>query len=262
MKRILKSELDKFYTKADLAERLISCIDISKYGCVVDPCCGDGAFYSNISHPNKVGMDILPHIEGVATQDFLEWDHSAIGLPPSQVLVLSNPPFGKQGSLAMKFVNKSALFADTIAFILPLSFSKQSVKNRIPEYFHLSHEEILPPGSFLLDGEPYDVKCVFQVWERRAEIREKVFAEGEVGFRYTKDKKSADISVRRVGIYAGKASVETDKSEQSHYFICFDDKSRVSAVVEALNSARWSDLTVGPRSVSKLELNEFINSLA
>ena len=58
MKRILKSELDKFYTKQEIAKSLIAGIDLSKYGLVLDPCCGDGAFYSNIDHANKIGIDI------------------------------------------------------------------------------------------------------------------------------------------------------------------------------------------------------------
>ena len=57
MKRILKSELDKFYTKTDVAVRLLSNLDIVNYDLVVDPCCGDGSFYSNITHSNKIGID-------------------------------------------------------------------------------------------------------------------------------------------------------------------------------------------------------------
>ena len=261
MKRILKSELDKFYTKQEIAKSLIAGIDLSKYGLVLDPCCGDGAFYSNIDHANKIGIDILPHIEGVVQHDFLTWDYSCIQAPSESVLVLSNPPFGKQGSLAMKFINRCCEFADTVAFILPLSFAKQSMKNRIPDCFHLVREEILPPDSFLLDGASYDVKCVFQIWEKRDFKREKISADREVGFSYTKDKSKADISVRRVGVYAGKAFLDTDKSEQSHYFLVFEDKTKLGFLVDRLNSNSWSDLTVGPKSISKLELNEFINSL-
>ena len=259
MKRILKSKLDKFYTKVDLAKYLISKINISDYDLIVDPCCGDGAFFSNISFNNKIGIDILPHIEDVIQHDFLTWDYSIIKSSKDKVLTISNPPFGKQGSLAMDFIKRSSEFSDTIAFILPLSFAKSSVKNRLPDFFHLEYEEILPENSFLLDGEDYDVKCVFQVWKRKVTKRESIKSVKEIGFKYTKDKTNANISVRRVGIYAGKAFSDIDKSEQSHYFLILDDISKLNMIITELNKKTWVDLTVGPRSISKGELNEVIN---
>jgi hypothetical protein len=262
MKRILKSDLDKFYTEPSLAKRLISKFDLSKYELVIDPCCGDGAFYSNIQHPNKIGIDILPHIEGVIKSDFFEWNWSDIKTKSEGVIVISNPPFGKQGSLAMKFIKRCSLFADTIAFILPLSFAKPSVKNKIPENFHLDFEEILPENSYLLDGKDYSVKCVFQVWKKKEHKRPKITSETNKGFKYTKDKNSADISVRRVGVYAGKAFDEIiSKSKESHYFLILNDKSKKDTVINHLNNTKWNDLTVGPRSISKGELNEIINKL-
>lgn len=261
MKRILKSDLDKFYTKKELAIDLISKIKLSDYDLVVDPCCGDGSFYSNINHTNKIGIDILPHIDGVITHDFLTWNHTDIKIDSSKVLVISNPPFGKQGSLAMNFIKKSAEFSDTIAFILPLSFAKPSLKNKIPDYFHLEYEEILPEDSYLLDGENYDVKCVFQIWKKKDFKRQKIKSIESDGFKYTKDKTLADVAVRRVGVYAGKAFLDLNKSEQSHYFLIFDNKQKIDSVIKSLNENRWDDLTVGPRSISKSELNEFINKV-
>lgn len=262
MRRILKSNLDKFYTKIDLAKYLVSKIDFSEYELVIDPCCGDGAFYSNIPFNNKIGIDISPDIDGVIKHDFLTWDFSNLNIDRSKIIVISNPPFGKQGSLAMKFIKRSSEFSDNIAFILPLSFAKNSVKNRIPEFYHLKYEEILPGNSFLMDGVDYDVKCVFQIWNRKNEKRKFINPVKEIGFRYTKNKNEADLSVRRVGFYAGKCWIDTNKSEQSHYFISLDDKSKIEKLVLNLNSFSWkNNFTVGPRSISKGELNSVINLL-
>jgi hypothetical protein len=261
MKRILKSDLDKFYTKIHLVKNLISKINFSDYELVVDPCCGDGAFYLNINHKNKLAIDILPGIENVIKHDFLTWDFNTIKEDRDKVLVVSNPPFGKQGSLAMSFIKRSSLFSDTIAFILPLSFAKPSVKNKIPEYYHLEYEEILPEDSYLLDGESYDVKCVFQIWKKKDSKREKIKSDEADGFSYTKNKSIADLAIRRVGVYAGRAFTDLDKSEQSHYFLILEDKSKINLIVEELSKISWSDLTVGPRSISKGELNKIINEI-
>ena len=107
MKRILKSNLDKFYTKDELAIRLINIVNFDKeIKVILDPCCGDGAFYNNIEF-NKIGIDISPDIEGVIKSDFLIWDYNTLECKTSEVLVISNPPFGKQGSLALKFIKIS-----------------------------------------------------------------------------------------------------------------------------------------------------------
>lgn len=262
MKRILKSELDKFYTKHTLAKSLIAKLDINKYNLIIDPCCGDGAFFSNIESNNKIGIDILPHIDGVIQHDFLTWDYSSISNHPGGNLVISNPPFGKQGSLALKFIKRCAEFSDTIAFILPISFAKNSMKSKIPKFFHLEYEEILPDNSFLLDGSDYDVRCVFQIWKRKDFKRVDPKSDETLQFRYTKNKVESDIAIRRVGIYAGRAFKDIDKSEQSHYFIVLDDKSKIDTVVSSLNHKNdWDNLTVGPRSISKGELNPVINDI-
>ena len=261
MKRILKSDLDKFYTKTELVQKLISYIDFSNFDLVVDPCCGDGAFYSQINHTNKIGIDILPHLDGVLTHDYLTWDHSVVSSRRDKVIVISNPPFGRQGSLALSFIKKSSQFSDTIAFILPLSFAKPSVKNKMPDTYHLEYEEILPDNSYLLDGESYSVKCVFQIWKKSDKKRDKIKSTENTGFSYTKNKLSADIAVRRVGVYAGKAFLDLDKSEQSHYFLQIDDKSKIDSIINELENQNWIDLTVGPRSISKGELNIVINKI-
>lgn len=262
MRRILKSELDKFYTKVELSKYLISKIDLSKYDLVIDPCCGDGSFYNNINNTHKIGIDILPTLDDVniIKHDFLTWDYNKININRKKVLVISNPPFGKQGSLALKFIKRSMEFSDTVAFILPLSFAKDSLKNKIPLEYHLEYEEILPEDSFLLDNEDYSVKCVFQIWSKKETNRNKPSKINPIGFEYTKNKLSADISIRRVGVYAGKAFLDTDKSEQSHYFIVINNKENINNLIEYLNNYKWNDLTVGPRSISKQELNKLLNN--
>lgn len=257
MKRILKSELDKFYTKKNVAKELISKIDISSFDIYIDPCCGDGSFYNNVIHENKIGIDISSNLSNIIQCDFLDWDYSKID-SNKKVISISNPPFGKQGSLALKFFKKCSLFCDKIAFILPLSFVKDSVKNKIPEYFHLEYEEILNENSFLLDGNDYNVKCVFQVWTKQNFKREKIKNIEIHDFEYTKNKELSDFSVRRVGVYAGKAFKDTSKSEQSHYFIIVKDKSKIDFYLNSLNNKTWEDYTVGPRSISKNELNSFL----
>ena len=56
-------------------------------------------------------------------------------------LVVGNPPFGKISSIAIKFFNKSAEYADCIAFIIPRTFKRVSVQNKLNLNFHLMYNE-------------------------------------------------------------------------------------------------------------------------
>jgi len=260
MKRILKSELDKFYTKKEVAKSLIKLVDLDLFDVVIEPSCGSGSFYNQIQHNNKIGVDIKPEISGVITHDFLTFDTT--DFKNKKVLTIGNPPFGKQGSLALKFIKKSCDYSNKIAFILPLSFMKDSMKNKIPDYFHLSYEKILDENSFELDGDDYPVKCCYQIWEKKNIKREKIKKIEPLTFRYTKDKSESDLSVRRVGVYAGKGFDNCEnKSEQSHYFLILNDKTKKDLFLKTLEKVEWKDLTVGPRSISKSELNKILNKI-
>ena len=125
--------LDQFYTNSDIAKQCIDSINITKYDIVVEPSAGTGAFYNLIDHPNKIGIDLEPKCDGVIKQDFLEWNLNEFQLP--KVLTIGNPPFGRQASLAMKFIKHASIFSTTIAFILPRGFKKRSVYDRVPLNF-------------------------------------------------------------------------------------------------------------------------------
>ena len=120
-----KYGLDKFYTRKNLAKKLIDEIDINKYNTIIEPSAGNGSFSNQIE--KCIAYDIEPEASGIIKQDFLTLDKDF----QSPTLVIGNPPFGRNSSLALAFINKASLFADTIAFILPKSFKKESLYDKI-----------------------------------------------------------------------------------------------------------------------------------
>lgn len=163
--------LDKFYTKPSIAkhclERLGEWKPWSSWDLVVEPSAGNGSFFHQIPTSKKVGLDLAPGAPTILHQDFFTYT------PPEgagPILVVGNPPFGKVSSLAVRFFWKAASFASAIAFIVPRTFRRSSIQNRLPLSFHLIHDEDIPmePCSF---EPPMMAKCCFQIWERRAEQR-------------------------------------------------------------------------------------------
>jgi len=167
IKNIRDQGLDKFYTILEYSKKCIDktfeLYDISKYDLIIEPSAGNGSFLTQINSDNKIGIDISPEHNDIIKKDFFEYD------PPTNkknIIVIGNPPFGKVSSLAIKFFNHSAKWANVIAFIIPRTFRKISVQNKLDKMFHLVYDEDVPnkPCCF---SPSMNVKCCFQIWEKK-----------------------------------------------------------------------------------------------
>lgn len=63
----------------------------------------------------------------------------------------------------MEFINESAKIAEEIAFILPRTFRKPSVQDRINLNFCLIKDKDLEDKSYLLNEEEYSISIIFQI---------------------------------------------------------------------------------------------------
>jgi hypothetical protein len=162
--------VDKFYTVPSCSKRCIDKVfelydvNIRKWDLIIEPSAGNGSFLNQIQTETPIiGIDILPEHPIIVKQDFFTYS------PPqqySQILVIGNPPFGKNSSLAIQFFNHSAQWAQVIAFIIPRTFRKVSVQNKLNVMFHLVYDEEIPVKPCQFSPEMM-VKCCFQIWERR-----------------------------------------------------------------------------------------------
>lgn len=276
-----RNPIDKYYTKRDIVDMCIQLV--KKYvkirktmDIVVEPSAGSGVFYNAISRVcNNIRMfDIFPDSDIVLKKDFLEVSPDNIcpgqDITKMTIHTIGNPPFGRQSSLAIKFIKHASNFSKTISFILPKSFKKDSMRRAFPLSFHLLYECDLPEKSFTVNGEDHDSPCVFQIWERRQTNRKIIEPLEPNGYVFVKKEKEPMLSLRRVGVYAGKADISVhDKSEQSHYFIKITNENlieKINEIVECMNNVVYDfNNTVGPKSISKgefiVELNNCIKML-
>jgi hypothetical protein len=220
-------------------------------------------------------FDIEPANDAIIRQDFLELDLKALqnSTNTTNIHIVGNPPFGRQSSLAIKFIKRAAKHCSSISFILPKTFKKQGMHKHIDKHFHLIVEEDIEEKAFLLDNEDkeHGVPCVFQIWMKKDEPRpiqetlkpnhygfvSAVYGKNEHGEEVKIPPTDADISFRRVGVKAGKIDkMLSDKSTQSHYFIKFAGNIFNSTLFNKLSKIKFntSDDTVGAKSISKPEL--------
>jgi hypothetical protein len=171
-KQVRQEGFDKFYTIPSYSKQCIQKIfelyPIEHFDFIIEPSAGNGSFYHQIPTIHKIGIDILPEHHDIIQQDYFQYT------PPSHyqnILVVGNPPFGKNSSLAIQFFNHSAQWANIIAFIIPRTFRKISVQNKLHTSFHLIYDEDVPinPCCF---SPPMMAKCCFQIWERKHNVRQ------------------------------------------------------------------------------------------
>lgn len=266
-----KDKLDRFYTPADEALRLLSdlpaivpllagnsdCSGIEFY----EPSAGDGAFVRAVEelYPSASvrAFDIAPSPSplcdtAIGEQDFLDAD-----IPyNANRIVIGNPPFGEQGRLCFKFVEKALDIAPTVCFILPPSFKKESYQKRIG---------LSPVAVIELDDTAYrvgdgliDVPSCFFVLDREHPFVEDEIDFGKLPFEFLpkSDTDSADFTIRRVGGTSGTASPDTSVSTQSNYFCRTCDGYDTGTIIDTINGIDFPerDWSVGPRSLSQREI--------
>lgn len=274
-----ESDYDQFLTKHEVSEMCISFLskltNINLFDIILEPSCGNGSFLRYL--PSKTIYIDIDSTDENRRIDFLKtssicdmkYEHGN-----KKFLTIGNPPFGKNSSLAISFFNKAAEFSDIIAFIVPKTFLKKSVENRLDHKYHLTASLNIPENSFIFKDKDYNVPCIFQIWiyyksyhltihgnlnlEPRKIISLSTTCED---FDFVKVSDNPDIIIRRNGVLAGK--IFKDNLEKwvtnNHYFIKVKDRNRVQEVIQKLESLNLENsevkyATAGYPSISKAEL--------
>jgi hypothetical protein len=160
-----KTKLDKFYTKSDVAIICLKYVNVNDYDLVIEPSAGNGSFFNNITHLQKIGIDIEPETENVLKMSWFEY---SIPEMYSKVLIVGNPPFGIRNGLSKQFISHAVKFdnVQTIAFILPNVYHKHTMQKHIPKKFRLKSVYELPKNSFISNNESYHVPCSFFIFDK------------------------------------------------------------------------------------------------
>ncbi len=216
--KVRQQGLDKFYTKDEISKKCISSLEtkfnISDFDLIVEPSAGNGSFSNKLDKYNLLSLDIQPESNNIIQMDFFDFDIAKFG-NYTNILTIGNPPFGKNSSLAVKFFNKAAEFSNVIAFIIPKTFRKNSILDRINLNFHLVFDEDIPssPSSFI---PSLNVKCCFQIYKKMSNKRSKSvkilnhpdFEFLSFGPKDTKNQPTpptnADFAIRAYGSSVGK----------------------------------------------------------
>lgn len=169
----------------------------------IDPSCGAGAFYDNFpTKAVKIAVDICPQTADALKSDYLTWYPKVL---EKKYVVAGNPPFGHRGAVALAFIKRSFLFADYVAFILPMSFYSNGKGSNMRRVMNatLVHSEPLGKNSFYESesNKNVSVNTVFQIW-RKGE-HEPVFPDYDVS-EYASIHTCCSAPSRKCGLERGR----------------------------------------------------------
>lgn len=260
--------LDQFFTNEELVDFVLSHFNLNDYDLIIEPGAGSGAFVKKIKHPHLLYLDIEPNFPGTIKQDYLTWDTKNLREKYHHILTIGNPPFGKNNSLALKFLKKATEYSDTIAFVMPKSFQKLSRIRSIDKHFKILkncdfHNEYFETPN----GEKIKVPVTILIIQRLPEglLREDpVSPKTSKHFEFVSSKDDYDFSIVRVGGKAGAIvdHVNETNSKYNYFIKCHGDVNEVrdsfNKNFQKLNEV--ASRTSGPRSLSKEEIFDILES--
>jgi hypothetical protein len=213
-------QLDQFFTPPALADRLVSLIDPERYAVIIEPSAGSGAILAALRRSGKRlppvhAYDMEPHGEGIEQGNWLNAKDTTGRLRKDfyiepmekarrwhRALVIGNPPFCAD----REFLHESS-FADTIAFILPISFMKIGHAERyIGNHHRMTHVEEVPADTQYQrpDGKKAKVPTCIAIFEWTAERQDTgLLPLPPLPFVFVKDRNDAQYGIVRAGARAG-----------------------------------------------------------
>jgi predicted RNA methylase len=255
---------EQYYTPADLAEKLMAEVqalvpDLAKRT-VIEPAGGTGAF---IRAAQKFGVteflsfDIEPKHALVKKADFLGKKIAA-----KDAVTISNPPFGRNNSLSIPFFNKAADNSEFICFIVPRSWRKWSVINRLDRRFHLVADHDILIDYVDETGERLSkrtsLSTCFQIWQRREDLRPLVKVQ-DLGLIEKCEPEVADVALTIFGFGCGKVRTDFDRKLNSTVMFLRVIHPEALAALKSVDFNRFSKNTAYTAALSWPEINYLLN---
>ena len=255
---------EQYYTPKALALELVAQIEkvlgplVGKT--VLEPAGGTGAFIEAVQSVgvNKViSFDIEPLHELVSVGDFLEQEIMEENLIP-----ISNPPFGRNNSLSIPFFNHAAKASDAICFIVPRSWRKWSVTNRLDLGFELALDLDIDIDYVDAEGYPLSNKnhlaTCFQIWKRAKNSRELVRVT-DMGIIQKVSPDQADVSLTIFGYGCGKVKTKFEPVANTTQMFLKLNHPQALAALESVEYSKFFKNTAYTEALSLPEINYLLN---
>jgi hypothetical protein len=251
---------EQFYTPPDVAgsvvDRLLSLRPDLKTKKWLEPSGGTGSFIEALlarGVEDIVSYDIEPHHSLVKQGDFHEVELDFRG-----AVSVGNPPFGRNNALSIPFFNKCATHSDVVCFIVPKSWGKWSVTNRLDRDFHLLDEYDLKVDYEGSSSPKGVLNTVVQTWERRPTHRAKVTVQ-DLGMVIKTTPEDADVSLTVFGYSCGKVKTQFPRVPNTTQMFLKLGHDRALEALQSVDFSRFSKNVAYTEALSSQEINYLLN---
>jgi predicted RNA methylase len=255
---------EQYYTPENLAKKLLITVE-EKLGSlagmtVLEPAGGTGSFIEaakSMGVSELVSFDIEPLHPAVVKGNFLEQNLDLTG-----AITISNPPFGRNNALSIPFFNKAAKYSDAICFIVPRSWRKWSVTNRLDPNFELVHDQDISVDYVNSAGLEISTKTrlatCFQIWKRVDIPRQLVFVKDLKVVEKTSPE-DADVALTIFGYGCGKLRIDFPRVKNTtQLFLKLIHPAALTALRE-VDYSRFYKNTAYTEALSLPEINYLLN---
>jgi predicted RNA methylase len=255
---------EQFYTPPNIARDVVTALLAEVPDAIgrtwLEPAGGTGAFIDAaeaVGVERVVSYDIEPHHPQVALGDFL-----AQRLELTGAIAVSNPPFGRNNALSIPFFNRCADHCDYIAFIVPRSWRKWSVVNRLDRRFHVVSDTDLAINYVNVKGEDAYAKnnlrtCV-QIWRRESRQRSLVKVEDR-GVVQKCSPAEADVALTIFGYGCGTVNTKFPRRKVTTQMYLRLVHPRALEALDAVDFGRFFNNVAYTEALSFPEINYLLN---
>lgn len=266
---------EQFYTPPSVARQLLDDLikavpDLANEDEVLwyEPAGGTGNFINAVLERGKthiMSVDLWPKHDLVVYGDFLEQDLSVHDKSKywQHCIVYGNPPFGRNNSLSVKFFNHAASFdnVDVIAFVVPRSWRKWSVQDRLALNFELIYDKDLDMHYVTEDNSEMGgsgLQTCFQIWRRSTSLRTKVEVEDR-GYITKVGPEEADVSLTVFGRGCGRVRTDFPRRPNSTQMFLKVTGPEVTKALSEIDFSEFYERTAYIEALSILEIRYCLN---
>jgi hypothetical protein len=255
---------EQFYTPQELAIELVAVVEKTlgplTGKTVLEPAGGTGSFIEAVvaaGAKKVISFDIEPLHPEVSKGSFLDQV-----IDENQVITISNPPFGRNNALSVPFFNHAASFSEAICFIVPRSWRKWSVTNRLDMNFELALDVDLDIDYVDANGELISTKSrlatCFQVWKKTTNPRVPIRIK-DMGIVEKVAPAEADVSLTIFGYGCGKLKTEFQPVANTTQLFLKLVHPKALAALKSVDYSKFYKNTAYTEALSLQEINYLLN---
>jgi predicted RNA methylase len=255
---------EQYYTPKSLALELVGKIE-EVLGplagrIILEPAGGSGAFIEAVQAvgvSKVISFDIEPLHELVKEGNFLEQE-----IKESNLITISNPPFGRNNSLSVPFFNHAAQISAAICFVVPRSWRKWSVTNRLDLGFELALDldleiDYVDAAGLPLSNKTHLATC-FQIWKKTDSPRALVRVTDK-GIIEKVSPEQADVSLTIFGYGCGKVKTKFERVPNTTQMFLQLHHPQALAALESVDYSKFFKNTAYTEALSLQEINYLLN---